>query len=437
MKICIIGTGYVGLVSGACFAETGNTVWCVDVDQNKIVKLNDGIIPIYEPGLETLVQRNHQKGRLIFTTKLAEGINNADISFIAVGTPMDEDGSADLKYVYQVCEDIARVAQKEVIIATKSTVPVGTGDKIEALFREKLKQPFVVFSNPEFLKEGDAVNDFMKPDRIVVGTNDERIVPLIRELYSPYQQQSNRLIIMGRRSAEISKYAANAMLALRISYMNELANFCDVVGGNINDVRRGIGSDERIGPAFLYSGLGFGGSCFPKDVNALARVAHENGMELLTITALNEVNKSQPGLFFKKITTHFGGTEKLKGRTFALWGLSFKARTDDIRCSPALAIVDRLLEAGAFIRAFDPEAIKNVQKAYGHKLTYCESMQDCLSGAEALIVATEWSEFKSPDFKTIRSKLKTPVIFDGRNLYDGAHLKELGFSYYGVGTAHS
>lgn len=437
MKICIIGTGYVGLVSGACFAETGNTVWCVDVDQDKINKLNNAVIPIYEPGLESLVQRNHQKGRLIFTTNLALGINSADVSFIAVGTPMDEDGSADLKYVYQVCEGIAKVAKKEVIIATKSTVPVGTGDKIEALFREKLKEPFVVFSNPEFLKEGDAVNDFMKPDRIVVGTNDERIVPLIRELYAPFQQQRNRLIIMGRRSAEITKYAANAMLALRISYMNELANFCDVVGGNINDVRKGIGSDARIGPAFLYSGLGFGGSCFPKDVNALARVAHENGMELMTITALNEVNKSQSGLFFRKITTHFGGTEKLDGKTFALWGLSFKAKTDDIRCSPALAIADLLLESGARIRIFDPEAMKNVQKAYGDKLSYCENMLDCLAGAEALIIGTEWSEFKSPDFRTIKSLLKTPVIFDGRNLYDGVHLKELGFSYYGVGTAHS
>lgn len=434
MKICIIGTGYVGLVTGACFAETGNTVLCVDVDENKVTKLNNGVIPIYEPGLEDLVTRNREKGRLIFTTNLAEGINNADVSFIAVGTPMDEDGSADLKHVYQVCEDICKVAKKEVIIATKSTVPVGTGDKIENLFKEKLKQRFVVFSNPEFLKEGDAVHDFLKPDRIVVGTNDKSIVPLVTELYAPFQQQRSRLIIMGRRSAEITKYAANAMLALRISYMNELANFCDMVGANIHDVRVGIGSDSRIGPAFLYSGLGFGGSCFPKDVNALARVAHENGMELLTITALSEVNKNQPGLFFKKICTHFGGKTALKNKTIALWGLSFKAKTDDIRCSPALAIANLLTEEGVRIRAFDPEALPHVKRECGDRFTYCEDKMDCLTGADALVVATEWSEFKSPDFEAIRAKLSSPVIFDGRNLYNVRHLKEQGFTCYGVGT---
>lgn len=436
MKICIIGTGYVGLVTGACFAEAGNTVWCVDVDQTKINNLNDGILPIYEPGLDIIVQRNHAKGRLIFTTQLADGINSADVSFIAVGTPMDEDGSADLKHVYQVCEDICKVAKKEVLIGTKSTVPVGTGDKIEALFQEKLGQPFVVFSNPEFLKEGDAVSDFMKPDRVVIGTNDERILPLVTELYAPFQQQRQRLVIMGRRSAEITKYAANAMLALRISYMNELANFCDVVGGNINDVRVGIGSDSRIGPAFLYSGLGFGGSCFPKDVNALNRVAHENGLELKTITALGEVNKAQPKVFFKKIEKHFGGMSQLNGKVFALWGLSFKAKTDDTRCSPALILADLLLAAGAEVRCFDPEAMPHVKAQYGNKLTYCDEKMDCLTGAHALIIATDWSEFRSPDFTAIKSRLHSPVVFDGRNLYDGRHLKSQGFAYYGMGTAH-
>ena len=437
MKICIIGTGYVGLVTGACFAETGNTVWCVDVDQDKVARLNKGIIPIYEPGLEALVKTNHDKGRLIFTTKLSDGINNADVSFIAVGTPMDEDGSADLRYVYGVCEDICKVAEKEVIIATKSTVPVGTGDKIETLFKEKLKKPFVVFSNPEFLKEGDAITDFMKPDRVVVGTNDDRIVPLVRELYAPFQHQRDQIILMSRRSAEITKYAANALLALRISFMNELANFCDVVGGNINDIRRGIGSDPRVGPSFLYPGLGFGGSCFPKDVNALNRVAHEHGLELKTITALNEVNKKQPLVMFKKITTHFNGESSLKGKTFALWGLSFKARTDDIRCSPALAIADLILSAGAKIRAFDPESMKNVEKSYGNKLDYCADKMDCLEGADALLIGTEWNEFRSPDFATIKKKLARAVIFDGRNLYDPKHLKELGFDYYGIGTEGS
>lgn len=432
MKICIIGTGYVGLVSGACFAEAGNTVYCIDVNQEKIDLLNDGNVPIYEPGLENLVRTNHEQGRLIFSTDLSLGINNADINFIAVGTPQDKDGSADLKYVYEVCENICAVAKKDVIIATKSTVPVGTGDKIEELFRHKLKYPYVVFSNPEFLKEGDAINDFMKPDRIIVGTNNKTIEPLLMDLYAPFNRQQNRLIFMSRRSAEITKYAANAMLALRISFMNELANFCDAVDGNINDVRRGIGSDPRIGPAFLYAGVGFGGSCFPKDVNALLRAGLEKNMELKTISALNAVNDHQPTLFFNKILKNFHGN--VKGRKFAIWGLAFKAKTDDIRCSPALKLIDHLLEAGAQVHAFDPQAMDNVKIEYLDKINYGYDKMDCIQGADALIIATDWNEFRSPDFTAIKKELRSAKIFDGRNLYNGPHLKELGFEYVGIGV---
>lgn len=435
MKICMIGTGYVGLVSGACFAEAGNTVYCVDVNAEKINLLNQGHIPIYEPGLDELVRSNHTQHRLIFTTDLSLGINQADVSFIAVGTPQDEDGSADLQHVFKVCENICEVAKKDILIATKSTVPVGTGDKIENLFKERLKHRATVFSNPEFLKEGDAINDFMKPDRVVIGTNDENIVPLLTELYSPFTHQRNRLIFMSRRSAEITKYAANAMLALRISYMNELANFCDLVGGNINDVRVGIGSDPRIGTAFLYSGIGFGGSCFPKDVSALLRAGVDNGIELKTIAALNQVNEQQPKLFFRKILSSFGDT--LEGKKIAVWGLAFKAKTDDIRCSAALKIVDLLLTAGATVSVFDPQAMDNVKVAYLDRLSYGSDKMDCLQDADALVIATDWNEFKSPDFATIKAILKTPKIFDGRNLYNGKQLQALGFAYEGVGTFHS
>lgn len=434
MKICIIGTGYVGLVTGACFAQTGNTVYCVDKNQDKIALLNDGEIPIYEPGLKELVQNNVAKNRLHFITDLAEGINQADVSFIAVGTPQDEDGSADLKYVRQVAQEICEVATKEVIIATKSTVPVGTGDQIEALFKENLKHPFVVFSNPEFLKEGDAVNDFMKPDRVVIGTNESRIQPLLESLYSPFTHQRKRLVFMDRRSAEITKYAANAMLALRITFMNEIANFCDAVGANVNDVRGGIGSDPRIGSAFLYPGLGYGGSCFPKDVKALIRVAQDAGAPLETLVACDKANQKQAKHFFSKICKSYGGIENLKGKKFALWGLAFKARTDDIRESRALALMDYLLDAGAQVAAADPQAIDNVKLEYLDKITYHENNMDCLDGASGLIIATEWNEFKSPSFDEIKEKLLEPKIFDGRNLYDPKYVEGLGFEYVGVGV---
>ncbi|MCP5463428.1 MAG: UDP-glucose/GDP-mannose dehydrogenase family protein [Deltaproteobacteria bacterium] len=435
MKICIIGTGYVGLVTGACFAQTGNTVYCVDKDAGKIARLKEGEVPIYEPGLEEYLKNNIAKNRLLFTTDLSEGINNADVAFIAVGTPQDEDGSADLKYVYQVCEEICEVATRKIVVATKSTVPVGTGDKIENLFREKLKQDFVVFSNPEFLKEGDAINDFMKPDRVVIGVNDDSIKPLLNELYAPFTHQRNRVMYMDRRSAEITKYAANAMLALRISYMNEIARFCDRVGANVNDVRAGLGSDPRIGSAFLYPGLGYGGSCFPKDVKALARVAQENDLRLQTIEACDQVNRAQVGYVFDKVAKSFDGTQNLKNKKIAVWGLAFKARTDDIRESQALKLIDLLLEQNCEIHVTDPEAMDNVKVEYLDRLNYHDDPMTCLEGAEALIVATDWNEFKSPDFVAIKERLATPRLIDARNLYDAAHLKnDLGFQYVGVGV---
>ncbi|MBF0103797.1 MAG: UDP-glucose/GDP-mannose dehydrogenase family protein [Deltaproteobacteria bacterium] len=434
MKICIIGTGYVGLVTGACFAQAGNTVYCVDNNKDKVELLKKGYVPIYEPGLEDLIYRATQKGHLHFTTELAEGINQADVSFIAVGTPQDTDGSADLKYVHQVCKEICAVAQKQVIIATKSTVPVGTGDQIEKIFKEGLKHPYCVFSNPEFLKEGDAVNDFMKPDRIVIGTNDDSIKPLIEKLYAPFTHQKRRLVFMKRRSAEITKYAANAMLALRISFMNEVANFCDAVGADVNDVRAGMGTDPRIGPAFLYPGLGYGGSCFPKDVKALIRVAEDADTPFETLKACDSVNSKQVLKFFKKICASFGSRERLKGKKMALWGLAFKAKTDDIRESQALKLADHLVDSGVELHVYDPEAMDNTKLAYIDKLHYHNDPLECTVGADALIIATDWNEFRSPDFNAVLSNLKQPKIFDGRNLYDARFLKEMGFEYTGVGV---
>ena len=433
MKICIIGTGYVGLVSGACFAESGNTVYCIDKDAQKIASLKEGYIPIFEPGLEEMVKKNRHSGHLVFSTDLSFGINQADVCFIAVGTPQDEDGSADLSHVFSVCEEICKVAQKKIIIATKSTVPVGTGDKIEKLFSEKLKVPFIVFSNPEFLKEGDAINDFMKPDRVIVGTNDSSIIPMLTELYAPFNHQKNRLVFMSRKSAEITKYAANSMLALRISFMNEMANFCEKVGGNVHDVRLGIGLDARIGSSFLYPGLGFGGSCFPKDVQALLKMSSDVGMEFKTIKALWEVNENQPKLFFQKIKKSFNNN--LKNKTLAVWGAAFKAKTDDVRCSQPLKIVDFCLAEEMKIKIYDPEALGQVKRIYGDKLVYCQSAMDCLKEADALFLGTEWNAFKSPDFLEIKKLLKTPKIFDGRNLYNSQKLKDLGFEYVGVGVS--
>ncbi|MBI4411622.1 MAG: UDP-glucose/GDP-mannose dehydrogenase family protein [Deltaproteobacteria bacterium] len=433
MKLCIIGTGYVGLVTGACFAEAGNDVICVDVDKRKIAGLNEGHIPIFEPGLEPMVQFNRREGRLTFATDLSLAVNESDICFIAVGTPPNEDGSADLTHVLDVAGQIATAAKKKVIVGTKSTVPVGTGDKIEAVFAEKSKHPFVVFSNPEFLKEGNAVNDFMKPDRVIVGLDHNHIEDLLRELYAPFTRQRDRLIFMSRRSAELTKYAANAMLATRISFMNEMANLCEKVGANINDVRQGIGSDPRIGSAFLFPGMGYGGSCFPKDVTALLNTAKGYDIPLGVVEACEEANKRQKKGLFRKIVHHFGGTEKIRGLKMAVWGLSFKARTDDIRESPALVLVDQLLEAGCRIAAFDPQAMPHGSKIYGSRIDLTDNNYDCLNDASALIVATDWNEFRSPDYPRMKKLMKQPVIFDGRNILNATHLKELGFAYYGIG----
>ena len=434
MKICIVGTGYVGLVTGACLASVGNDVTCVDVDAKKVESLKQGVVTIYEPRLENLVRENLDNGRLQFTTDLAQGINTAAVVFMAVGTPQDEDGSADMRYVYQVCEDICKVATKEVVLATKSTVPVGTGDQIEALFKAKLKVPYVVFSNPEFLKEGDAVNDFMKPDRVVVGLNDERVRGLLEELYEPFNHQKNRLHFMSRRSAEITKYAANAMLALRISFMNEMARLCDKMGADVNHVRVGIGTDPRIGSQFLYPSLGFGGSCFPKDVSALIRVAKDEGVNMRTLHALQEVNRDQPVYFLEKLFGAFGGREQIKGKTIAMWGLTFKAKTDDIRYSQALRVVDILLECGAQVKAYDPKGMSHVAEQYGKKIDLQKSMMDCVVGADALVLATEWDEFKSPDFAKMKSVMKSAKIFDGRNLYQRKKVQNHGFEYFGIGV---
>lgn len=433
MKICVIGTGYVGLVTGTCFAETGNEVICVDVDAAKVERLNQGHIPIFEPGLEAMVLQNHAKGRLQFTTDLALGINNSDISFIAVGTPPDEDGAADLRHVLDVAKHIAHVATKKVIIGTKSTVPVGTGDKIEAIFKENLKHPFVVFSNPEFLKEGDAVGDFMKPDRIIVGLEHNGILTLLDELYAPFTRQKERLLIMNRRSAELTKYAANAMLATRISFMNEMANLCEKLGADINEVRKGMGSDPRIGPAFLFAGIGYGGSCFPKDVKAILKTAADADQPLVVIKAAEAANDRQKKLLSGKIASHFGGSDKLTNKKFAIWGLSFKAKTDDIRESAALVVIDELLKHGSKICVFDPEAMDNVKKIYGGKLLYAANDYECLAGADGLILATDWNEFRSPDFGRMKSVMKTPVIFDGRNILNKKHALDVGFTYYGMG----
>lgn len=434
MKIAMIGTGYVGLVAGACFAQTGNTVTCVDNNQEKIKKLSDGLIPIYERGLHEIVAGNLAQKRLFFTADLVGSINQADVVFIAVGTPQDEDGSAQMAAVFAVCEDLARGAQKSLLVGVKSTVPVGTGDAIETIFKEKCLFPCVIFSNPEFLKEGDAVNDFMKPSRVILGVNDTTIVPMLKELYAPFMHQRNRLIVMARKSAEVTKYAANGMLAVRISFMNEMAGFCEAVGANIHDVRLGIGSDPRIGPAFLYPGLGFGGSCFPKDVKALARTARDFHAEMKVLRACDEANAAQPDVFFQKILRSLGGLKNLAGQKIAVWGGAFKANTDDIRESPALKLVDKLLAAGAMIHLNDPAALENIKLAYGEKIFYHTDCQGCVMAADALVVATEWNEYRSPDWQKVKAKMLGRKIFDARGLYERTFIESLGFEYHGVGS---
>ncbi len=430
MRLAVIGTGYVGLVAGAGFSDFGNDVACADVDAAKIERLRRGEMPIYEPGLEALVLKNVQKGRLRFTSDVAEAVGQAEIVFVAVGTPQTDAGAADLSYVWSAAEAIARALQRFTVIVTKSTVPVGTADHIREIVARHAKHDFAVVSNPEFLKEGDAVADFMKPDRVVVGTDDERARDVMRRLYAPVVRTNDRLHMMDPRSAELTKYAANAMLATRISFMNEMANLAERVGADIEKVRKGIGSDPRIGPKFLFPGTGFGGSCFPKDLKALVHTAQDAGAPLSVVEAADRANTTQKTVLVDKLVRHFG---ELSGKRFALWGIAFKPETDDLREAPALSIVDRLLAAGASIAAHDPEAMPNARARWNDEVTLCENMYDALPGADALLLVTEWHDFRRPDFARMKTLLRQPVLLDGRNIWDPSELRALGFTYYGIG----
>jgi UDPglucose 6-dehydrogenase len=436
MKIAVVGTGYVGLVTGTCFAEVGIDVTCIDIDQKKIDNLNKGILPIYEPGLEEMVTRNVEAGRLHFSTSLANSIQGCDVSFIAVGTPPGEDGSVDLKYVLGVAREIGENINDYIVVVTKSTVPVGTAVRVNEAVKEALTKrnsaiEFDVASNPEFLKEGAAVDDFLKPDRIVVGIESKRAEDIMRKLYKPFLLNGHPIIFMDIPSAEMTKYAANAMLATKISFMNDIANLCEIMGADVNLVRKGIGSDPRIGNKFIYPGIGYGGSCFPKDVKALIKTAAENGHKMRILEAVEEVNDDQKNVLFTKIIKQFNG--QLKGKTFAMWGLSFKPKTDDMREAPSLVIIENLLKAGANVKAFDPVAMHEAKKMIGEQITYCKDLNSTLIDAEALIVATEWPEFRSPNFEVMAKLMKSKIIFDGRNIYDIEEMKELGFTYHCIG----
>ena len=442
MKVTIFGTGYVGLVTGACLAEMGNHVLCVDIDAGKVERLKRGEIPIYEPGLEEIVQRNHAGGRLDFTTEAAPAIAHGELLFIAVGTPPDEDGSADLQYVQKVASTIGRHLDRYAVVVNKSTVPVGTADRVrEAVAAELTARQaaveFDVVSNPEFLKEGAAVEDCLRPDRIVVGASSARAVALLRKLYAPFNRNHDRMVVMDERSAELTKYAANAMLATKISFMNEIANIAERVGADVELVRQGIGSDPRIGYSFIYPGAGYGGSCFPKDVQALERTAHAHGYEARLLGAVEAVNRQQKNKLFELISRHLDG--KLAGRTVALWGLAFKPNTDDMREASSRRLMELLWDAGAKVRAFDPEAREEAQRLYGDRddLVLCGDAMDALQGADVLAVVTEWKAFRSPDFRAIRAALAVPAIFDGRNLYDPLVVEEAGLAYYGIGRGRS
>jgi len=431
MKIAVVGTGYVGLVTGTCFAETGNQVTCVDIDQSKVEKLSNGQITIYEPGLEKLFLRNLKEGRLHFTTSLAEGIKDAVIVFLALPTPPGEDGSADLKYILGVSDDLGKIMTDYKVIVDKSTVPVGTAEKVRAAIAANFKGEFAVVSNPEFLREGVAVDDFMKPDRVVVGTSDERSKKIMADLYAPFVRSGNPVIFMDEKSAELTKYAANSFLAVKISFMNEIARLCERLGADVDMVRKGIGSDERIGRRFLFPGIGYGGSCFPKDVQALVKSSSEVDYSFEILNAVMKVNEEQKLFLLPKIHNFFG--DNLAGKRFALWGLAFKPNTDDIREAPALYMIDALTGAGATVCAFDPEAMHNVQQLVGNRIDFATSQYEALEGADALIIATEWSEFRTPEFEKIAAALKQKVIFDGRNVFDAAQMKEWGFHYESVG----
>jgi UDPglucose 6-dehydrogenase len=436
MKIVVIGTGYVGLVTGTCFAETGFSVTCVDVDVEKINNLNKSIVPFYEPGLEQLISRNMAKGRLNFTTNLIESLQDADIIFIAVGTPSEEDGSADLKYVLDVASKVGQCIDHNMVIINKSTVPVGTVQKVKSAIQQEINKrnvsvEFDVASNPEFLKEGNAVEDFLKPDRIIVGVNSEATKNIINKLYKPFLLNGHPIVFMDTASAEMTKYAANAMLATKISFMNDIANLCEIVGADINSVRKGIGSDPRIGSKFIYPGIGFGGSCFPKDVKALIKTGLDNKYPLNILKAVEDVNNNQKLVLFKKILQHFKG--QLEDKVFAIWGLSFKPQTDDMREAPSLVIIDQLLKAKALIKAYDPVAMPEAKRILGNKIVLVKEPYDALLDADALIVITEWTEFRAPNYKIMERLLKNKLIFDGRNIYESAELEELGFVYYCIG----
>jgi UDPglucose 6-dehydrogenase len=433
MKIAVVGTGYVGLVTGTCFSELGNHVSCVDIDVNKVKKLKEGKLPIYEPGLDVLFHRNVDAGRLTFTTQLAEGVKDAKVIFLALPTPPDEDGSADLKYVLKVADDLGPLLEDYAVIIDKSTVPVGTAEKVRQRIAAGAKVDFDVVSNPEFLREGVAVDDFMKPDRVVVGTNSLKATSIMDALYAPLVRQGNPIIFMDERSAELTKYAANAFLATKITFMNEIANMCELLGANVDDVRKGIGTDSRIGKRFLFAGIGYGGSCFPKDVQALAKSASEVNYDFKILKSVMEVNQEQKIKFVPKLLEHFGGD--LSGKTVALWGLAFKPYTDDIREAPALYNIEALLARGARVRAFDPEAMENTKALMGDRIELCNNEYECLDGADALLIVTEWPLFRLPDFKQMANKLKNKVIFDGRNLYPLQDMKDLGFTYYSIGRS--
>jgi len=433
MKVAVIGTGYVGLVAGTCLAETGNDVICVDIDPKRIEQLKQGIIPIYEPGLDTLVLRNHHAGRLTFSMDTVSAVKESAVVFLALPTPMGEDGSADLKYILSASREVAKGINDYKVIVDKSTVPVGTADKVHSVISALTNMPFDVISVPEFLKEGNAVDDFMKPDRVIIGCESKRAEEVMRDLYSPFVRSGSPMIVMRVRSAELTKYAANSFLAAKISFINEIAQLCERVGADINEVRMGIGSDKRIGTSFLHPGLGFGGSCFPKDLNALNHTSMEYGLDLYVVQAAIRTNDRQKQLIPAKITARFG--ERLDGLKVAVWGLAFKANTDDIRESPAMPVLDLLIARGAEVYAYDPQAMANTAEIYGDKVKMVNDTFTAIDGASALIVATEWNEFRRPDFAKILHLMKLPVIFDGRNLYDPRKMKELGFEYYSVGQA--
>lgn len=432
MKVAVVGTGYVGLVSGTCFAEAGNDVLCVDNNQEKLAMLRAGKVPIYEPGLETLFERNTKEGRLTFTDSLPDAVAFADIIFLALPTPPTEDGSADLKYVLGVAHEIGQLLTDYRVIVNKSTVPVGTADKVRNAVATHTEREFDVVSNPEFLREGFAVQDFMKPERIVVGSRSERATEMMRRLYKPFVMSGNPILFMDERSAEVTKYAANSFLATKISFMNEIANLCERVGADVDNVRRGIGTDSRIGKRFLFPGVGYGGSCFPKDVSALFKTSQEYAYDFKILDSVMDVNERQKGIMVDRIVKHYG-TEDLTGKTFAMWGLAFKPNTDDIREAPALVITKALTDRGAKVVAYDPEAMESVQKYTDLDLTYGENQYDVLGGADALLVVTEWNEFRTPDFDRIKASMKENLVFDGRNIYDLTTMGEHGFTYYSIG----